>query len=333
MDRPAERAALIELLDRDARVIRAVDVLRWPVTLGRGLDQDVVLDDPHVAPAHARLDRAEDGTVLLLVGESLNGATVGRRQLRAGQQAALDARQDSFQLGQTALRLRLPGQPLAPERPLPPDSGTVRGSWALLPVLALLIGWPAWLAMDPGGEAADWLPIVLGAPAALVLWCLLWALASKLFQHRFDFAGHAGVLLRVLVPLQLLGLVLPVVAAGLDLPGLWQLAQWLPPMLLALLVWRHALRVLPAHALKVSLVVAGLAGVGLATAVSLNLQRFDRWQRAPYMSTLAGPGWRWHEPGTVDDVLEGTRALEATLKLRVEQAQAEAAADDEDNGP
>ena len=55
MDSAPERLALIELLDRDGRCVRAVDVTQWPFSIGRALDNDLVLDDPFVAAAHATL--------------------------------------------------------------------------------------------------------------------------------------------------------------------------------------------------------------------------------------------------------------------------------------
>ena len=73
MDRPEERLALIELLGRDARVQRTQDVRAWPLTLGRALDNTVVLDDPHVAARHATLAPDADGRLLLQVGDTVNG--------------------------------------------------------------------------------------------------------------------------------------------------------------------------------------------------------------------------------------------------------------------
>ncbi|HWH73714.1 MAG TPA: FHA domain-containing protein, partial [Methylibium sp.] len=49
--------AMVELLDRDGSVAHRIPVRRWPVTIGRAIDCDVVLDDPHVAAHHARLER------------------------------------------------------------------------------------------------------------------------------------------------------------------------------------------------------------------------------------------------------------------------------------
>jgi hypothetical protein len=52
---------LIELLSRDGQVTRTVDVWRWPLTLGRVMDNDVVVDDPDLAAQHLRLAADETG--------------------------------------------------------------------------------------------------------------------------------------------------------------------------------------------------------------------------------------------------------------------------------
>ena len=70
------RLAVVEILDRDGHTRQLVPVWHWPVTIGRAIECDVVLDDPHVAARHATLDD-KDGQLQLQVGET--------RQRRAGQ--------------------------------------------------------------------------------------------------------------------------------------------------------------------------------------------------------------------------------------------------------
>ena len=56
-----ETLALIETLDRDGQPRQILRVSQWPVRIGRAIDCDLVLDDPHVAAHHATLDWREDG--------------------------------------------------------------------------------------------------------------------------------------------------------------------------------------------------------------------------------------------------------------------------------
>ena len=133
---PALRLAQAEVVDAVGHGMRLIDVQAWPLTIGRALDNHVVLPDPHVAPHHASVDLDADGRLRLTVGDSRNGVRIdqGRHpaQLRAGEQASLPplAR---LQLGHSQLTLRLAGDPLPAERPLVP---VLAGPKGLLPGLA-----------------------------------------------------------------------------------------------------------------------------------------------------------------------------------------------------
>ena len=72
--------ALLEAFDRHGALLARAPVTRWPVTVGRSLECDLVLDDPHVAPTHLRIDRAADAprTCLLYTSPSPRDRTRSR---------------------------------------------------------------------------------------------------------------------------------------------------------------------------------------------------------------------------------------------------------------
>ena len=70
------RLAVVEVLDRDGHARQVVPVARWPVTIGRAIDCDVVLDDPFVAAHHATLEEI-DGVLTLVVGQRQRRAASG----------------------------------------------------------------------------------------------------------------------------------------------------------------------------------------------------------------------------------------------------------------
>jgi hypothetical protein len=74
---------------RDRRVVREVVFPALPVTLGRGEENDLVLPDPTVSRAHARLERAESGQLRLVDLDSRNGLHLGDRPVR---EIAMDRR-------------------------------------------------------------------------------------------------------------------------------------------------------------------------------------------------------------------------------------------------
>lgn len=321
MDRP--RLALIEILDRDGRAgaaARAVDVNAWPLTLGRALDNDVVVDDPHVAPRHLRLDAAPGGGVQLTVLDSDNGVLLGRRRLARGAGEALPAGGAELQIGSTRLRLRLPGEALAPELPMPKRPALPLVSAALL---ALLLLAAHWLSLDPGADTTAWLPVVAGMPVAVAGWCATWALLSKLFQHRFDFVGHLRIALPWLLAIELAGALLPLAGATLAAPWLWNLSAPLQMLLLALMVRQHLAKVLPSYPRTVTAVVAAATVAGGAVALALTHRATDSFARAPYMSTLPLPMLRLGGAAPPQDLVQRMAPLAPVLAARAAKARAE----------
>src|SRR5207342_592839 len=110
---------LIEVIGRDGQPQRWVDVAQWPLTIGRALDNDLVLDDVHVAPHHARLEADAEGRLQLAVLSTANGVELGHHRHAAGEQVALPGGGALLQLGPVRLRLRLPDEALAAERAMP----------------------------------------------------------------------------------------------------------------------------------------------------------------------------------------------------------------------
>jgi FHA domain len=290
-DRSPDRLALIELQGRDGRVGQAVDVRQWPLTLGRALDNHIVIDDPHVAPHHARLVQAEGGGVLLVPLPSLNGVRVDGR--RATTDVALPPGGAELQLGGTRLRLRLAGEVLAPELPLPPGGrgGLLTPLLLGLAVLALVLA-EHWISLDPGADYSAWLPAAVGLPVALAGWCGLWALMSKLFQHRFDFTGHLRIVVPWLLGMTVAEIVLPQAGAALALPLLWKLNAPLQALLAALILRAHLNHVLPQHSRAVNLSMAALVVAGSALSLASTWRATHSLSPSPYMSTLPLPALR-----------------------------------------
>ncbi len=327
MERPEERVALIEWLDRDGHVQRGADVQRWPLSLGRALDNTVVLDDPHVAAHHAVLDLDAQGQLQLQALPSLNGVLLDGQAV-AGR-AALPPAETVLQLGATRLRLRTADAALAPERALQrkrPASGR-RMLAAGLGVLALTLG-ETWLGLDPGADYSAWLPLVLGLPVALALWCGVWALLSKLFQHRFDFTGHLRIALPWLLAATLVDQLWPVLTAALALPALWMAGSALQSLLLVLMLHAHLRHTLPLHQRAVTVVVAAMAITGLGFTTALTWRSHDSLVATPYMSTLPMPALR--VAGTVPSAT--LVADMAPLAGRLAERVAEARKDDEEAG-
>ena len=63
----------IEVLGRDGEVLARERIEGDEARIGRAFDNDVVVNDPHVAPHHLRVHRGEDGVLVAEDLGNLNG--------------------------------------------------------------------------------------------------------------------------------------------------------------------------------------------------------------------------------------------------------------------
>lgn len=311
-DRQALRLAVIEVLDRDGHVRQLVPVWHWPVTIGRAIDCDVVLDDPHVAARHATL-ADEDGTLGLHVGDSVNGARLLKTHVAAGQRADVPAG-EVFQLGATRLRVRRAADPVAPERALAPEPAGDRRS--LLVLTLALLAWSVaeqWVDTDPGGRLTDYVPVLVGGPALLALWCGAWALGSKLFHHRFEFSPHARIAVSHLLALGVAGLLLPLAAYSLSWPFLSRITGFVGGAVLSAMVLQHLTLILPSHRRVLAMGMGAVFVASLWVMLARSYQVNDRFFAELYVTTLAPPALRLAPAITTERFLDESRDLKAVL--------------------
>lgn len=328
--------ALIERLGRDGQVQHSVPIHAWPFAIGRAVDADLVLDDPHVAAHHAHLSQQE-GALVLTLGETLNGAMVGTRHLQAGQSMPLPPGH-TWRVGDTRLRVRLASEPVAPEVPLARHlalraSTPVPGLWrdlaGLLVLVVMAVLAQEWLDKEPGDTPGSYLTGVLAMLAMVGIWTLLWALASKLFQGRLDFPWHGRLALRHGLLWAAAVTCLPLLAYVLDMPWLSHITSGAGSAVVCALVWAHLAHILPRYRRGL-----GVAAISLyASAVGLNIwfnqQREGRWLEEAYVATLPPPAWRLAPSQPPAQLIHDARALKATLDAQAQDGDAELADEDQ----
>ncbi len=325
--------ALIECLARDGRVLRHVPVYEWPVRLGRAMHCEVLLDDPHVAPEHARLSWCEGG-VSLEVAATINGARVGPRELGSGDQALLSTG-DVWSLGQTRLRLRLAGEELAPEQalksPLAAAPAGLPGQPVRWPSVAfmllawlLFMGLDQWLDGGPAMQVSEYLGPLLGAVTGVLSWALLWSLGNKLFEGHLNFLAHLHRTLGYGLLMLLLGAMLPLLAYMLDWPPLSWVSDLAGLAVIGALVAAHLSLISPAHKRALALGVASVFVVGWGLYAWINVQRTGRVFNEQYVATLPPPGWRQVDTVPVEGLIQDARDMKAALDARAREDAKEA---------
>lgn len=327
------RAAVIEVLGRDGQVRSIHKLQTWPASIGRSPDCDIVLDDAHMAGAHAELDWTEDAGPQLRLLPSINGGWLGERRLATSEAAALGG-QALFQLGATQLRWRSTAQPLAPEQPLERHQHRVVKPSALwlaiaLPVWLLSLAFEQWLGADPGTPLIEYAAPVLGPLGAVLAWAALWALVTQLFQHRFPFGTHLRRVLAWLLAFYVLGNVLPGLAYAFSLPRLMAVEEVLMAFGSAGLIWWHAEVVWPRARRRLAVVLGVLLVFGMGLTIARR-QDQQHWLGPTYLSALPPPALRLVSPKPPEALIDELKPLREKLARQAAKDDDQAPADDEE---
>jgi pSer/pThr/pTyr-binding forkhead associated (FHA) protein len=219
-------ALIVELRDVRGQITRQRLDGR-ALTLGRGLANDVILDDPYVDACHARISRDEDGAWCITDLGSLNGIVahgvrahatipvlagtevrIGRTLLRFRdtEEAVAPALADDEASSTAATVAAVPPAPASDgshdARPPRRGFGAVIGTRGRLLVICTMLAaftLNAWLTnttRSPGGAVFGFVLTTLGL---LSVWAAVWAAATRPADRRFHFLGHLTVVSEVLL--------------------------------------------------------------------------------------------------------------------------------------
>ena len=318
--------ALVDVIDAEGHTRHSHPVHANPegqarLRLGRALDNDLVLDDPCVAPHHAELALGPEPEGHLTLLPSLNGARQGRQHVDAPD--CLQWPHDGLlHLGQTTLRLRHAAGALPLEQALArPTPMRQRRAWFELAALVLFVlgvaGFDSWLTQTPGNT---WRPVgmaVLGMATGVTLWALLWSLVSQVFQRRFPFLQHLRWTLVALAALWVLDQGALGLAYAVSLPPVLAVAVGLDAVVMLGLLYVQGRSIWPRAAGRwLGLLLLGAA---LITAVTVwKREQQQHWFQPLYLSALPPPALRLAPLRSPDDWLQDAAALREELARKAQ---------------
>jgi hypothetical protein len=301
----------VEQLARNGDVLQRQRVDALPIRIGRGYDNDVILDDDYAAAAHAVVELAPTGQLVLRDLGSRNGIVVGGRR----QQDAVLATDTIVRIGHTALRVRAADAPVAPEL----LDRTFHGWEGVLPAAAglALAGAVAllarWLADTEYFQLARYAEALAGGLAAALLWGGLWACANRLFARHARLGRHLFVFgcgAAALAGYALLGSTL---GYAFSAEAFTHYASHVAAVLLAGMVYFHLCTIRPRNRVRYRWVCAGIAVLCSGLLFAGNVQRTGRLSDELYMSVLMPPAIRVSPDHGVDEFMRDVEAMQGPL--------------------
>ena len=185
----------VEILSRQREVANRFRIDGPEAHIGRGYDNDVVVDDPYVAAQHLRVFRDESGQLVAEDMGSVNGTFLDGDNSRLAR-IMVDGT-NPIRIGRTYLRVRESSHAVEPERVARPERRrlpivlTMALGMAILGILVLDI----WLGQTVEARASSYVTPVLIIIALLLAWATIWALMSRIFSGRSRFVGNLMIAL------------------------------------------------------------------------------------------------------------------------------------------
>lgn len=185
---------IVEILDRRAGVRQRVRLTAFPATIGRGYQNDVILDDRYVDPVHARVEWDGGGVLVLTDLGSTNGVCdvdTGRRVARLPIRSGTEAR-----VGRTLLRFVDAAHPVEPALH---EQAEGKRRWigevplrdlAIALGAGLLLGFNSFLDATDRVRVSGLLGGALTSLLVVAAWAGTWALVNRITQQRFRFPEH-----------------------------------------------------------------------------------------------------------------------------------------------
>lgn len=334
MNTARHETILVEILDSHGRVhlrerITLVEGERT-FTLGRAVGADVTLDDPHVAPLHAKVEVTAEGKLLVSDLNSLNGMVVGGKRQRGAQ--GVEVSDGLLQLGRTRLRLRTAHETLAPETPdqLRPasilrDPAWLAGIGAVAGAAQLL--YTAWLGA-PRDLLTTIVTTLISVGVATSAWVAFWALLSRMLRGEWRWLRHAAIALGVAAVFFSLNGILELGWFTFSLPQWSTRAAWVGAIAFGFALYLHlihASHIAPRRAAIVACIVPALSG-GAGQWVQERLQTRD----VNYIGAslrIYPPALRLSGAATIDSYFQTAAALRESADKKSKATRA----DEDDN--
>ena len=310
-------AVIIEVLNKQHKVIERHKFAQRQVAFGRAYDNDVILHDKHVCPHHASLQQDESGQWLLHDLSSMNGSFIEPRE--QVQQAQVLRSGQICWLGEQALRIYDDQHQVAPALPFNRIEQKLLklGHLGLIAALFLLVLleeiFSLWLVLPPK-QQAQWSRSLIDLPLMLLvltLWPAALAMWSKLNQHEARFLPQLGITFLGIAVMALWQLLMTILNFSLD--GAETVA-WLREsgrlILIVLLLTANFYLALQLTVPRKVMLATGLGLILSLQSMGLSLLFDDMRRMAPsFDSSLLPMSFYLNEPISADDFAKASDEL------------------------
>lgn len=301
----------IETLARNGDVLHRHRVDALPARIGRGYDNDYILDDDYAAPRHAVIEPGADGALLLRDLGTRNGVVHRGKRM----DSLVLSGDTVVRIGHTSLRVRPAGFPVASEL----VDRTMHGWEGVLPGLAgiALIGSVAvflrWLLDAHSFELVRYLQALAVGVGVGMVWAAFWAFANRLFGRHARLGRHLFIFGCGVAAITAYEMAAAMLGFAFSLEAFTRYGSHVAIALLAGMVYFHLATIKPQRTRRLASACVAVALLGSGLSMISNVQRNGSLGDELYMSVLMPPTMRVSAEHSVDDFMDQVGAMKARL--------------------
>lgn len=303
----------IEMLARNGDVLHRHQVDTLPIRLGRGYDNDFIIDDAYAAPSHAVVEAREDGELVLRDLGTRNGVIHhGKRH-----NTLLMTGDTVIRIGHTNLRIRAKDFKVAPElldRTRHGWEGLAPGLIGML-MIGLFATFTVWLSDTQSFQLARYLQALAYGIGGGLIWGGAWAFANRLFGRHARLGRHLFIFGCGLAAITLYKVFSSVTAYAFSLESLTRYSSHVAILIAAGVLFYHLNTVKPHNTRRFAVTCLILAILASGLTLLSNEQRTGQLADSPYMSVVLQPSMRVSPDHTVDEFMGDVNGLKAQLDV------------------
>lgn len=303
----------IEMLARNGDVLHRHQVNTLPIRLGRGYDNDFIVDDAYAAPNHALIEAREDGELVLRDLGTRNGVIHrGKRHNNL-----LMTGDTVIRIGHTNLRVRAADFKVAPElldRTRHGWEGLAPGLIGML-MIGLFAVFNVWINDTQSFQLARYLQALAYGIGGGLVWGGAWAFANRLFGRHARLGRHLFIFGCGLAAVTLYKIFSSMAAYAFSLESLTRYSSHVAVIIAAGALFYHLTTVKPHNTRRFAVSCLILAILGSGLILLSNEQRTGQLADNPYMSVVLQPSMRVSPDHSVDEFMEDVNALKARLDV------------------
>ena len=301
----------IETLALNGEVLHRHRIDALPIRLGRGYENDFILDDPYAAPRHALIEATPDGGMVLRDLDSMNGVVHHGKRM-----TTVPLTGDTvIRVGHTSLRVRAADYAVEPElldRTSHGWEGLVPGLIGMVLVWLFALG-NLWLLDTQSFQLVRYLQVLAYGTGGALVWGGAWAFANRLFGRYARLGRHLFILGSALAVGAVFKVGSSVLAFAYSLDALTRYGSHVLILIVAGMLYYHLNTVKPhnAHRFGVTCMLLALFASGLV--LISNEQRTGSVADSPYMSVVLPPTMRASPDHSIDELMGDVHQLKAQL--------------------